>query len=906
MSFAKKRLVVGLLLVGVLAYPTWRILNPPAIDSEPDDPSESSRPETRHHPLDDVERQIRDMVSARPDQFETRAELISLLMLQCRTYEAEAERQVLLRIGKWQVEDLLALAKPEDLGLSPDLEPLLKQDPHNPRLLLAKARLALLTGRFVEAKTWIDKAFAEAPGLVDAHAVHGLYLLEQDPSESSLAKWQKALPDDVNEHPDVWMVRGMLARKQQDDEGAARCFAEALLRFPNHRQATHQLSLAMATLGNDRRATKLSQRVRSLDQLSRAVDDIYLRADWDEPWLRGANMLEQLGRIPEAVAWYRLIVQNNYGGDAAKKKAAELSAKLTVSTPAIAPAAHPVAGLDLASYPIPKFDVATKSGSPTVSQPPSDIRFAEVAKSVGLDFSYYGAEKPVKRVRPFVQLLGGGLGVLDFDQDGWPDIYCTQGAPLANDPPGEYPDRLFQNVDGSFTDVTELTGLGDESLSHGVAVGDFNSDGFPDLWVGNWGENRLYVNNGDGTFSDVSSTINSAAVSSAAAWTSSGVIADFNGDGFPDIFEVNYLGGPRVATAVCLGGQDCSPAAFPAAPDRFLLNLGDGTFADRTTELGLATDDGKGLGILVGDFDGDGVVSAFVANDGVPNHFFVNMSSRGAMPSFSDRAPLHGLAYNGNGLSQGCMGIAVDDVDGNGLLDLFVTNFSGESNTLYTEQKMRLFSDETQEHGLRTASRSMVGFGTEFIDVDLDGDPDLVVSNGQIDDLPGQDREFQMRPQFFENRNGRFYERKAADVAPYFARKLLGRALVRLDSNRDGREDFAVTHLDAPVALLRNRSPKVGHFLAVRLRGVTCDRDAVGTTVTVVMKDGRRRVRQVTAGDGFQCSNQQQLIFGLAAEAEVAKMIVRWPTSEEQEFADIKADRELLIVQGQPQPVELP
>jgi tetratricopeptide (TPR) repeat protein len=907
MSVAKKRLGLALLIVGVLAYPAWRILNPPASKPRPGHSSELLRPEDRCHPLDDVERQIRDRVSARPDLFESRAKLISLLTLQCRTYEANVERQVLLRSGKWQVEDLLALAKPEDLVSSPDLKPLLNQDPHNPRLLLAEARLALLDNRLGEAKKWIDKAFAEGPSLVDVHAVHGLYLLEQDPSESSLVKWQKALPDDADEHPDVWTVRGVLARKQQDDAGAVRCFAEALLRFPDHRRATHQLSLAMATLGNDRRAAKLSERVRYMDQLSRSVDDIYLRSDWDEPWLRGANMLEQLGRIPEAVAWYRLIVQNNFGGVAAEKKAAELAAKLTVSTPTIAPAAHPVAGLNLSSYPIPKFDVATKSGSPIVSHPPSDMRFADVANSVGLDFSYYGAEKPVMRVRPLVQLFGGGLGVLDLDQDGWPDVYCSQGAPFAdNDPPGKYPDRLFRNVDGSFTDITELSGLGDESLSYGVAVGDFNCDGFPDLWVGNWGENKLYVNNGDGTFSDVSRGINSDAGLSAPAWTSSGVIADFNGDGLPDIFEVNYLGGPRVATAVCLGGEDCSPAAFPAAPDRFLLNLGDGTFADRTAELGLAADDGKGLGIVVGDFDGDGVVSAFVANDGVPNHFFVNVASRGAPLSFSDRAPLHGLAYDGNGLSQGCMGIAVDDVDGNGLLDLFVTNFYGESNILYTEQKMRLFSDETQEHGLRSASRSMVGFGTEFIDVDLDGDPDLVVSNGQIDGLRSENEGFQMRPQLFENRNGRFYERKAADVAPYFAKEFVGRTLVRIDFNRDGREDFAVSHLDAPVALLRNQSPQSGHFLAVQLRGVSCNRDAVGATVTLVMRDGRRRVRQVTAGDGYQCANQQQLIFGLAAETEVAKVIVRWPTQDEQEFSDVKADRELLIVQGQTQPVELP
>lgn len=902
MAFEKKKrwLLLSLLIVGAGAYPLSKLFNPG--DPAPEKPTKPDEPVAqRHHPLDDAERQIRDMLNVRPDHFGARIELISLLTLQCRNYAADAERRVLLRSGIWEIEDLLSLAKPEDLDASPDLKPLLRQDPYNPRLLLAEARLAMLTNRYDDAKEWLEQAIEAGPKLVDVHAIQGLYLLEQDPSERGLSQWQAGLPRGSEKHPDVWLVQGMLAREQQDLPGAARCFAEALLLFPNHRRATHQLSLVLATLGEEERAVKLSLRVKQLDQLSRSVDDIYNRSEWDEPWLRAASLMEKLGRLPEAAAWYRAIVQQNFGGEAAQEKAAALSAKVSPTTPMTSLSAHPLSGFTLEKYPLPKFE-SPKRVETADSQRPGTFRFTEVAEQTGLDFAYFGAEAPVLRVRRFVQLLGGGLGALDFDQDGWPDMYCAQGAPLGKDAPGDYRDRIFRNIGGTFDDVTELAGLGDESLSHGVAVGDFNQDGFPDLWVGNWGANRLYANNGDGTFSDVTDQ----AGISGQAWTASGVIADINGDGLPDIYEVNYLGGPTLDVIECLGGQDCSPAAFPAAQDRFYLNLGNGQFREQTEQAGFVAEDGKGLGILVGDFNGDGAVSVFVANDGVANQFFVNQASIGDMPRFVDRASLHGLAYGGNGLSQGCMGVAVDDVDGNGLIDLFVTNFYGEPNTLYTEQTGMLFYDETQKYGLRSPSVSMVGFGTEFLDVDLDGDPDLVVSNGQIDHVPGSNREFQMRPQFFENRNGRFYERSASEVAPYFGRELVGRCLTRLDFNRDGREDFAVSHLDAPVVLLRNDTPGAGHFLAIRLRGVSADRDALGATVTVVMGDGHRRVRQVTAGDGFECSNQKQLIFGLGEATSIAKIIVRWPTQDVQEFTSVKADGELLIIQSDPQPVLLP
>ena len=275
------------------------------------------------------------------------------------------------------------------------------------------------------------------------------------------------------------------------------------------------------------------------------------------------------------------------------------------------------------------------------------------------------------------------------------------------------------------------------------------------------------------------------------------------------------------------------------------------------------------------------------------------------MPIFEERATFAGLAYDRNGLSQACMGIAVDDIDADGQLDLFVTNFFEESNTLYCVDSGQYFEDTTRAAALHVPSLRLLGFGTQFLDADLDGDPDLVVANGHINDLEQGGADFQMRPQFFANRNGRFVEVRAPDTGPYFDRKQLGRSLARLDFDRDGREDFVVSHLDAPVALLHNETPSAGHFLSIRLCGVQCDRDAIGATVTLVTANGMRRVRQVTAGDGYQCSNQWQLVFGLDDATTVRKLLVRWPSGDLQEFADAAADHELIIVEGRAEPVDV-
>ena len=852
---------------------------------------------SENHPSE-AEQYFRNALAQDPEQHQARANLVYLLTIECRTYEALAQRHELLRRDRCTIEDLLFMGKPEDVLQTPELDRFLQHHPDDPHLLLAKARIAKTVYRYAAANRWVEQALAAKPNSVESQAEQGLLLLELDPTEQALTRWQRGLAAGADEHPDVWLVRGTLAKMLHDPRGATRCFAEVLLRDPNHRPATHQLSLTLSALGEESLAAELSARVKVLDVLSKTIDDLYSFPDSRQSWLKAAGLLESLGRMREACAWYRTIDTREGGNLLAKAKAEELRTRLSPQTPVVVAEANPLLKLDIERFPLPSVEHIPLQTSPRDSGEEHQIRFSDVAQRTGLDFAIAGADASVHHSRAFYDLMGAGIAVIDFDLDGWPDLCYPRGtASDGHRVQSPHLGRLYRNTgDGRFVDVTRMAQVGENRFSQGAAVGDFNNDGFPDIFVANVGENRLYQNNGDGTFSDISGP----AAIEGARWTTSCAIADLNGDGLPDIYEVNYLGGDRVSTMLCggLAGSDCIPRHYPSESDRFFLNLGDGQFAERSEESGIVAADGKGLGVVVADFDGDGLPSVFVANDTTANHFYVNRAGRGAIPRFEERATLAGLAFDRNGLAQGCMGIAVDDFDADGELDLFITNFFDESNTLYSGGLGQYFEDATRPAGLYLPSLPMVGFGTQFLDADLDGDPDLVVANGHISDRGQDGAEFQMRPQCFENRKGRFAELFAPDAGAYFNRKLLGRSLAKIDFDRDGREDFVVTHLDAPVALLHNETPNAGHFLSIRLTGVRCDRDALGATVTVLTENGVRRVRQVTAGDGYMSSNQRQLVFGLGAESSAKQVVVRWPSGTSQEFGAVMADRELIIVEG--------
>jgi hypothetical protein len=384
--------------------------------------------------------------------------------------------------------------------------------------------------------------------------------------------------------------------------------------------------------------------------------------------------------------------------------------------------------------------------------------------------------------------------------------------------------------------------------------------------------------------------------SSEGAWTTSCTISDLNSDGLADIYDVNYLAGDDIGRRVCTENGlpvACDPNLFAAAQDRLLQNVGNEAAIDFTGESGITKEDGKGLGILVADLLPSPSLELFVANDGEPNFLF---ESDGTGFSYSETALLSGLSLDSAGRSQACMGIASGDIDGDGDLDL--TNFYREHNTLYLQTQPGQFEESTQEFGLFAPSLKMLGFGTQMLDANLDGWLDIAVVNGHVTDLSVDGTPYRMRPQFFVNEGGKRFTELRADVAgAWFDHEQLGRSMARVDWNRDGREDFVVSHLDTPAALMTNQSIRTGNYLKLYLRGVESHRDAIGARVSLVA-DGRELVRELTAGDGYQASNERVLVFGLGSATNASDVRITWPSGTVQQVPDLAANSTWTIVEN--------
>lgn len=861
------------------------------------------------HHASAAEAQFRQALEIDPQSIAAHRRLGQLLGLEGRRWESLPHLLALLRADQFSYEDLLLLGDHAiPVGYSEELEKFLAAAPDDPVPLLGKARMALVGNQVKDAKRWLQQVLAKAPNQIEAQAELGeLLLADGDPE---LERWLREDAFAAEQHPEVWMTRGLWARQRGDIRGAARCFWEALKRDPAHQAATYQLAQMLEALDDSQIAGRLSKRAARLERLRGIVVKLASQQRPDPALLRSAaELTESVGCAWESLAWRRLLLSRAPQSDESREAVRRLQAALRNEPLALVlDRENPAKQIDLSDFELPRWDAAPQGAGSAAELAGGRTRFANVAAKSGLDFQYFNGRTGDENRGRMYQFTGGGAAVLDYDADGWPDIYLTQGCrwpPIAGQT--EHLDRLYRNRgDGTFDDVTASSLLVEDRFSQGIAAGDFNSDGFADLYVANIGVNRLFLNLGDGTFRDITREAGIA----GEAWTTSCLLADLNGDGLPDIYDVNYIQGPGVYERTCLeGGKPgaCAPTIFEPQPDRFYLNLGDGRFEQQTEAAGLNVGGGNGLGIVAGDFDGSGRLSLFVANDQDANFLFLNETPKsGAAPQFVERGALAGLAFDANGKSQACMGVAAADANGDGRLDLFVTNFYEESNTLYLQDDGGMFIDATAASGLRTPSFYMLGFGTQFIDGELDGIPDLVVANGHIDDFTHRQVPYQMPPQYFRGLGeGKFKEAPAAELGEFFQGKYVGRGLAKLDFNRDGREDFVVSHLDAPAALLANASTQTGHFLAVELRGVKSSRDAIGAQATLVA-GGRRRTQWLTAGDGYMASNERRLVFGLGAEARVETLQIRWPSGLQQEFADLAADQTLLIVEGSPRALQSP
>jgi hypothetical protein len=546
--------------------------------------------------------------------------------------------------------------------------------------------------------------------------------------------------------------------------------------------------------------------------------------------------------------------------------------------------------------------------------------FRDVAAETGLRFQHFtGATGQFY----LPEIMGSGVALLDYDGDGDLDIFVVQGTvlepgkspaggrfpPAAGSKPGN---RLFRNMlketgKLQFVDVTEQAGLAYTGYGMGVAVGDYNNDGYPDLYVTNFGSNILYRNNGNGTFTDVTKE---AGVEDGG-WSTSAAFVDYDRDGLLDLYVAHYLDFTVKGNTECsdaTGQRDyCAPSAYKAARHRLYRNLGNGKFRDVTQSAGIGAAIGPGLGVTCADFNGDGWPDIYVANDGAANLLWLNNGNG----TFREAALLSGAAYAADGIARAGMGVTAGDFDGSGNESIFVTNLTREGATLYrnnnnnaardTSRNTRNsdFTDATAQFGLYQPTFPFTGFGVGWFDYDNDGRLDLFIANGAVtgmESLRGEPYPFHQRNLLLHNEIPRFRE-VSAEAGPPFALSEVGRGAAFGDIDNDGRVDIVVSNNNGPLRLLLNKTDPSGHWLEVRLQGVRSNRDGIGARVAALRPGQVTLWRRVGTDGSYLSASDVRVHFGLG---DLQKIIlsVEWPDGLREKWEGVQGDALITLREG--------
>ncbi len=536
------------------------------------------------------------------------------------------------------------------------------------------------------------------------------------------------------------------------------------------------------------------------------------------------------------------------------------------------------------------------------------VVFADVTHAAGLDKFHHRSGSAEKNV--ILEVPGSGVALLDYDNDGWLDIYLLNGSTFPALKGKEAAPRamLFHNNhDGTFTDVTDKAGVANERWGFGVVVGDYDNDGWPDIYVSNFGKNRLYHNNHDGTFTDVAEK----AGVTLGGWSTGATWGDYDHDGFLDLFVPGYAkfdpDNPPIAgkgglpPGYCqFRGVEvmCGPRGLPGEGDHLFHNNGDGTFKDVSVKAGVSDPKGYyGFASVFVDVDDDGWVDLLVANDSVPKYLYRNKHDG----TFEDISYLSGFALNDDGREQAAMGIAVGDYNRDGKVDFYITNFSDDYNTLYRNDGDAAFSDVSARAGIATLTIPFLGWGTGFLDYDNDGLLDIFVANSHV--YPGVDKQdwgttFAQRPLLLRNLDGAKFQEVPAATGSGLGMVFTGRGAAFGDLFNDGHIDVVLNNLDSTPVILRNVVKNSNHWLTLKLvGGPKSPRDAVGAKVFVTAGGVRQR-GDVFSGGSYASSSDQRLHFGLGAASKVDKVEIQWPSGLREEVAVPGVDRIFTVTEG--------
>jgi hypothetical protein len=561
--------------------------------------------------------------------------------------------------------------------------------------------------------------------------------------------------------------------------------------------------------------------------------------------------------------------------------------------------------------PAPRGAASQKAGEKNLTT--NAPLFVDVTRAAGIDFRLTCGSKEKLYI---VETMCGGAAAFDYDNDGWMDILLVDGSTLADYREGKcHPPRLYHNNhDGTFTDVSAKSGLNFCGWGYGVAIGDFDNDGWEDVYITGFKGSALYRNNHDGTFTDVTAK---AGVANADRWGTSAAFGDYDNDGYLDLYVANYVdldvnNLPKFGDGAFCQYRgipvNCGPRGLKGARDRLFHNNGDGTFTDVTEKLGIDRESYYGLGVLWLDYDKDGCLDLYVANDSSPSLLYHNNCKGG----FTEVGAEAGVAYSSDGREQAGMGIDSADYDRDGWPDIVKTNFSDDAINLYHNDHDGEFTDVAGAAGIGGVSNPYLGFGAKFLDYDNDGWPDIFIANGHVDpQVEGQTFGvgYAERPFLFHNmtslasisgekkmKGGRF-EEVGEKSGGALAKKYVGRAALTADFWNRGRQDLLMTEVEGSPVLLKNDVAAAGHWLRIKSIGSKSNRDGFGARIEITV-GGLVRYAEVRAGSSFESSSDPRVHFGLGAATKIDSMVIRWPSGQIDKIGAEGADQELIVREG--------
>jgi len=528
----------------------------------------------------------------------------------------------------------------------------------------------------------------------------------------------------------------------------------------------------------------------------------------------------------------------------------------------------------------------------------STIQFRDVTQTSGIRFVHNNGAFG-KKFLP--ETMGPGVAFIDYDNDGWPDIFLVNGMDWPSHVQKHSTPKLYHsNHDGTFTDVTHKAGLDVEMFGMGVAVGDYDNDGHDDLFVTAYGQSHLFHNNGDGTFTDVTQKaglLGPKEFSTSAAWV------DYDKDGHLDLVVGNYVQWTPETDLYCtLDGKSksyCTPESYKGTSVRLWHNRGNGAFEDVTQKAGLGEPTSKTLGVAVLDFDNDSWPDLLFSNDTQPNKLYRNNGNG----TFTEKAVVAGIAFSEDGVARAGMGVDAADYDHSGFPSLLITNFSNQMLSLYHNEGKGLFVDEAPRSEIGRASLLTLGFGCFFFDYDLDGWPDVLVANGHIDvDIQRVQAnvKYAMPPHLFRNVGKGKFEEVTKSVGQAFASPRVGRGAAYADINNDGRLDLLLSTNGGPVYLFRNEAQGAAasnKSLRIKLIGTKSNRDGIGATVKLTA-GGETQTQMLRSGSSYLSASELVLTFGLARNEKVDTIEIRWPSSQIDRLSNAAAGQTLTVTEG--------